>query len=214
LSAIKKSINVFVLHRIFAKINPARDNYTASDWIDIINCKADEPSKLPDIILKYPRPKKTNKGGNNMRTEILSEQEVLVLISALERAPVRDEFIIRLMLQCGLRAGEVQRLMTSDIYTANQTNNAIKLTAATTKNHRSRIIDMPAPVRACADRYKTFMIDMKLFNNEPMPLFINLKTKNHCRLDKYSTSSKRTACTHYTERFTLTFCATLTQQCY
>lgn len=149
-----------------------------------------------------------------MRTEILSEQEVLVLISALERAPVRDEFIIRLMLQCGLRAGEVQRLMTSDIYTANQTNNAIKLTAATTKNHRSRIIDMPAPVRACADRYKTFMIDMKLFNNEPMPLFINLKTKNHCRLDKYSTSSKRTACTHYTERFTLTFCATLTQQCY
>lgn len=82
-----------------------------------------------------------------MRVEVLSEKEVQVLLTYLEKRPVRDSLIVRLMLQCGLRVGEVSGLNVLDVWRGGYVHPAVNLPRGTTKGHIARYVDMPEPVR-------------------------------------------------------------------
>ncbi len=82
-----------------------------------------------------------------MRVQVLSEKEVQVLLSYLGKKPVRDRLIVRLMLQCGLRAGEVSDLNVENVWRGGYVHPAVNLPQGTTKGHIARYVDMPEPVR-------------------------------------------------------------------
>lgn len=88
-----------------------------------------------------------------MRVSVLSGDEVQSLLTALQDAPIRNALIIRLMLQCGLRCGEVSTLRLKNVWRGGYINPAISLSAATTKSKRPRYIDMPDPVRDLVSLY-------------------------------------------------------------
>jgi len=82
-----------------------------------------------------------------MRVQVLSAAEVQVLLSYLEKRPVRDRLIVRLMLQCGLRVGEVSALNVENVWRGGYVHPAVNLPQGTTKGHIARYVDMPEPVR-------------------------------------------------------------------
>lgn len=89
-----------------------------------------------------------------MRVKILAGEEYSSLMTALPTLPPRDELIIRLMLQCGLRCGEVANLNVGDLWYGEFLNTAVRIPAGSTKSHTGRFVDMPAPVVECARKYK------------------------------------------------------------
>jgi len=82
-----------------------------------------------------------------MRVQVLSAAEVQVLLTYLEKRPVRDRLIVRLMLQCGLRVGEVSALNVENVWRGGYVHPAVNLPQGTTKGHIARYVDMPEPVR-------------------------------------------------------------------
>ena len=88
-----------------------------------------------------------------MRVQVLSEKEVQVLLTYLEKRPVRDRLIIRLMLQCGLRVGEVSALNVENVWRNGYVHPAVNLPRGTTKGHIARYVDMPEPVRELVKEY-------------------------------------------------------------
>jgi len=82
-----------------------------------------------------------------MRVQVLSEKEVQVLLTYLAKRPVRDRLIVRLMLQCGLRVGEVSALNVENVWRGGYVHPAVNLPQGTTKGHIARYVDMPEPVR-------------------------------------------------------------------
>jgi integrase/recombinase XerD len=88
-----------------------------------------------------------------MRVQILSIQEVPVLLSHLEKVPIRDALIIRLMLQCGLRAGEVSGLRVENVWRAGFVHPCVNLPRSSTKGHVARHVDMSEPLRDLVKRH-------------------------------------------------------------
>ena len=82
-----------------------------------------------------------------MRVEVLSNQEVQVMLKYLHNQAARDRLILRLMLQCGLRLGEVADLNIENVWRAGYVNPAVHLPRGTTKGHIARFVDIPEPLR-------------------------------------------------------------------
>jgi len=112
-----------------------------------------------------------------MRIEILSEQEVQVLLTSLDSQPPRDRLIIRLMLQCGLRIGEVSALNVEDVWRAGYVNPAIHLPRGTTKGHIARFVDMPEPVRQLVAGHIGEMVKSDPGMTQTAPLFWGMKVR-------------------------------------
>lgn len=105
-----------------------------------------------------------------MRVEILSEKEVEVLLSFLADRPPRDELIVRLMLQCGLRVGEVSALNVENVWRDGYVHPAVNLPRGTTKGHKGRFVDIPTSLRALILKHVEFLKSSKMnfFPNEPL----------------------------------------------
>ena len=88
-----------------------------------------------------------------MRVPVLSTEEVQVLLTHLEKCSSRNNLIIRFMLQCGLRAGEVSALNIENVWRAGYVHPAVYLPRSTTKGHVARYVDMPRPVKELVMRY-------------------------------------------------------------
>jgi len=106
-----------------------------------------------------------------MRVPILSDQEVQVLLSYLDTCPHRDNLIIRLMLQCGLRAGEVSKATIDNAWRSGFVHPAIYLPQGTTKNHKARYVDMPGPVRDLVAKYVPLLLEHSPQLTTSGPLF-------------------------------------------
>lgn len=112
-----------------------------------------------------------------MRTQILSEQEVAALLSVLERCSFRDHLIIRLMLQCGLRAGEIAALNVEHIWRAGFVHPAVYLQKSTTKGHITRYVDIPASLQPVILTHIEKMSFAGIPCVQDTPLFISINTK-------------------------------------
>lgn len=110
-----------------------------------------------------------------MRVKILSGSEVQALLAFLEKCSLRDQLLIRLMLQCGLRIGEVSALNVEDVWRQGFTHPAVNVRQGTTKGHVARYVDISADVRDLIDRYvKSINKDREIFQAS-FPLFIGRK---------------------------------------
>ena len=112
-----------------------------------------------------------------MRIEVLSEQEVQVLLTSLDSQPPRDRLIIRLMLQCGLRIGEVSALNVEDVWRAGYVHPAVHLPRGTTKGHKARFVDIPEPLRQLIAAHVAEMIKTNLGTSPATPLFSGEKVR-------------------------------------
>lgn len=88
-----------------------------------------------------------------MRVKILSDQEYAALLNYLPKTSTRDNLIIRLALQCGLRAGEISALNIDNVWRQGMIHPAIHLPAPSTKGHIPRYVDIPAPVKTALDEH-------------------------------------------------------------
>lgn len=113
-----------------------------------------------------------------MRVQILSDKEVQVFLTYLDTCPPRDNLIIRFMLQCGLRAGEVSGLSIENVWRYGYVHPAVHLPKSTTKGHIARYVDMPEPVRALVAVYiKAYYINDPCMDRTS-PLFLSYKQEN------------------------------------
>ena len=92
-----------------------------------------------------------------MRLSVLSDPEYSALISYLPRCKPRDDLAIRLMLQCGLRAGEAASLNVDAVFRGETVSPAVFLAKSSTKTQRSRFVDMPGPVRASVELHLAYL---------------------------------------------------------
>lgn len=92
-----------------------------------------------------------------MRLSVLTDAEYSALISYLPRCRPRDDLAVRLMLQCGLRAGEAVSLNVESVCRGDAISPAVYLAKSSTKTHRSRFVDMPGPVRASVELHLAFL---------------------------------------------------------
>ena len=92
-----------------------------------------------------------------MRVEILSEKEVQVLLTFLDTCPLRDNLMLRLMLQCGLRCGEVSFLNVENVWRGGYVHPAVHLPRGTTKGHVARFVDIPGPLIPLIHRHVEFL---------------------------------------------------------
>ena len=92
-----------------------------------------------------------------MRLSVLTDAEYSALISYLPRCRPRDDLAVRLMLQCGLRAGEAVSLNVESVFRGDSISPAVYLAKSSTKTHRSRFVDMPVPVRASVELHLAFL---------------------------------------------------------
>lgn len=81
-----------------------------------------------------------------MRIQILSGDEVQVFLSYLDKLPSRDNLLLRLMLQCGLRCGEVSALNVEHVWRDGYVHPAVNVVRGTTKGHKGRFVDIPGPL--------------------------------------------------------------------
>lgn len=105
--------------------------------------------------------------------EILSEQETAVLISHLADRPLRDNCIIRLMLQCGLRVGEVVGLNIDNISRFSIVNNTIYIPVGTVKGHNPRHVDVPHVLKSLLGDYLLQRAHQLDFNTDGAPVFVS-----------------------------------------
>lgn len=108
-----------------------------------------------------------------MRVSILSDAEIQTLLTYLTNCPPRDALIIRFMLQCGLRAGEVKNLNVGDVWRSGLPHPAINLRQGTTKGHIARYVDMPAPVSALLSDYIKIYYSCEPHMSNESPLFLS-----------------------------------------
>lgn len=92
-----------------------------------------------------------------MRLSVLTDAEYSALITYLPRCHPRDDLAIRLMLQCGLRAGETASLNVDSVFRGETVSPAVYLAKSSTKTQRSRFVDMPGPVRASVELHLAFL---------------------------------------------------------
>ena len=110
-----------------------------------------------------------------MRVSVLSGPEVAALLTGLEKCSTRDQLLIRLMLQCGLRVGEVSALNVEHVWRGGYVHPAINLVQATTKGHKARFVDIPGPV---VQLIQDYILQLFVGDSSPppsSPLFVGLK---------------------------------------
>jgi len=112
-----------------------------------------------------------------MRVEILSDQEVQIFLTHLDTYPNRDALMMRFMLQAGLRVGEVSGLDVGNVFHHGLVNQAIYLDKASTKSHRTRYVDMPAPLRSLVADYVKQLASQITPLGPDHPLFFSARTK-------------------------------------
>ena len=110
-----------------------------------------------------------------MRVEILSEKEVQVFLMFLDTCSPRNNLMLRLMLQCGLRVGEVSLLNVEDVWRGGYVNPAVHLPRATTKGHKPRFVDIPEPLRLLIGAYVNSLMAKNHDMAPATPLFSGLK---------------------------------------
>lgn len=93
------------------------------------------------------------KGDFQMPLQTLSRSEYPALLSYLGNLDSRDSLIVRILLQCGLRPGELCALNIDSIWRQGHIHPAIFLPGSACKSNRSRHVDMPPPVLAALDRH-------------------------------------------------------------
>ena len=105
-----------------------------------------------------------------MRVEILSEKEVQVLLTFLDTCPLRDNLMLRLMLQCGLRCGEVSLLNVENVWRGGYVHPAVHLPRGTTKGHVARFVDIPGPIVPLIQKHVEFLQagNPLFFTGEPL----------------------------------------------
>lgn len=113
-----------------------------------------------------------------MIVQILSDKEYAALISYLQEAPPRDSLIVRFMVQCGLRAGEVCNIKIDNVHRAGVVANAIFLPRGTTKSHKARYVDMPDIVRSSVASYMTLLQDSGKATGANDFLFTTMRSNN------------------------------------
>lgn len=113
-----------------------------------------------------------------MVVQILSDKEYASLLTFLQTAPARDGLIIRFLVQCGLRAGEVANLNIESVWQAGFVRGAVYLAQGTTKNHRSRYVDMPEIVRTQTFAYINDLITSQGSVDAYQPLFKTMRRGN------------------------------------
>ena len=109
-----------------------------------------------------------------MRVPVLSAEEVQVLLTHLEKCSTRNNLIIRFMLQCGLRAGEVSALNVGYVWRAGFVHPAVYLPRSTTKGHVARYVDMPQPVRDLVKVHIGAEMERGKCQTPEAPLFLGL----------------------------------------
>jgi len=112
-----------------------------------------------------------------MRVPILTNEEYTALLTQLTNVPTRNELIVRLMLQCGLRCGEVKNLNTDDVWHGEYTHTAIRITKSSTKSHVGRHVDIPQPVQECIDKYRKELESQGQIYTTPRPLFFSFHSR-------------------------------------
>ena len=91
-----------------------------------------------------------------------------------EKCSPRNNLIIRFMLQCGLRAGEVSALNVENVWRAGYVHPAVYLPRSTTKGHVARYVDMPRPVKELVGTYVTALDKVRSPLSPESPLFQGL----------------------------------------
>lgn len=113
-----------------------------------------------------------------MRIEILSDQEVSALKTYLTKCHLRDQLIIRLMLECGLRIGEVSHLHIEHVWRNGYIHPAVNLVRGTTKGHQPRFVDIPQQLKFLIGMYVE-VIRKECPNLLPgSPLFVGHKVRS------------------------------------
>jgi integrase len=109
-------------------------------------------------------------GKTPMRQNVLSDPEYSALLAYLDQAPIRNAMIVRVMLQCGLRAGEVCALTIDNVWRQGHVHPAIYLPQGSTKGHRARYVDMSVSVRGHFDKYIGALLEAgyPVIPNSPM----------------------------------------------
>ena len=112
-----------------------------------------------------------------MRLNVLSDNEVQVLLTYLCTAPPRDALIIRLMLQCGLRVGEIAALHVNQVWRDGYVSPAVNLPQATTKGHVARYVDIPQPLRGLIADHVKYLRSATIHFSPADPLFTGYKVR-------------------------------------
>lgn len=115
-----------------------------------------------------------------MRIQILSGDEVQAFLVYLDTLPPRDNLLLRLMLQCGLRCGEVAALNIEHIWRDGYVHPAVNIVQGTTKGHKGRFVDIPGPLVPLILKYIGSVDEALNFFSVGSPLFVGLK--QHRRL--------------------------------
>ena len=106
-----------------------------------------------------------------MRIQILSGNEVQAFLSYLDKLPTRDNLLLRFMLQCGLRCGEVSALNVEHVWRDGYVHPAINIIQSTTKGHKGRFVDIPEPLKALISKYIENQIRRPITFLSTSPLF-------------------------------------------
>lgn len=112
-----------------------------------------------------------------MRIQILSDHEVTALLVYLEKCSFRDQLLFRLMLQCGLRIGEVSALNIENVWRGGYVHPAVNLPRGTTKGHIARYVDIPQSLRMVIDKHVGHLISDGQGETGEAPLFQGKKIR-------------------------------------
>jgi len=111
-----------------------------------------------------------------MRVQILSDQETAAILTMLEKGAVRDHLMLRLMLQCGLRAGEVINLNIEHVWRSGHVHPAVYLQKSTTKGHAARYVDIPLALQSIIQRHINELSFRGIPCVEGAALFISIRS--------------------------------------
>lgn len=112
-----------------------------------------------------------------MKVSILSKEEVEKFLDYLDTCPPRDNLMMRVMLQTGLRVGEVAALNIEDVFRSGFVNQTINLPRSSTKGHIARRVNLTAPMATLVDEHIK-RLSSHFPNLAPTDaLFLSYKTK-------------------------------------
>jgi integrase/recombinase XerD len=107
----------------------------------------------------------------------LSDEQYSVFLSALQGLPVRDQSIILLLLQCGMRVGEVCSLLVSDIAINSKVFHTIGIRNGHSKIKSIRYVPLtPLLVSRLTSYLNSRKVDPKK-SNSPDVLFLSRVTR-------------------------------------
>lgn len=112
-----------------------------------------------------------------MRVKVLTDKEYQFLVAALPKHSPRDELIIRLMLQCGLRSAETATVTVGQVWRGGSVNPGLYIPGSVSKGHVGRVVDIPEVVQDTISKYIRWMITKDLPTEPAGRLFYAHKTR-------------------------------------